>query len=206
MNTRVRPLLGSAPDVLGHPRTRSGIRAIGLVFALALIGANAGCPPTTITPRPPGTDGSARWAFAIAQPKIAAIAPDAELRTVIGAFISLDGRLPANTGDWSFVAWSPTHSTIQVTVNANATTSTTQRNDAAPGPGIEKPLSAAWADSIQVFAATNGKRDPGATIANLVVLNLASYSKAPNKAVWGINFNAGANQLVAVDGTYIGPE
>jgi hypothetical protein len=133
------------------------------------------------------------------------IAADAELRTVIGAVVNIDGRIPSNGGSWSFVAWSPTKSTIQVTVNANGTTSTSQRTDAAPGPGIQIPLPN-WADSIQVFAATNGKRDAGATIANLVVLNIASYSKAPNKATWGINFNAGQNQLVAADGTYIGNE
>jgi hypothetical protein len=181
-------------------------RIIGLGLALAIIGASAGCPPTTITPRPTGTDGSARWAFAIAQPRIAAFAGDAELRTIIGATVRLDGRIPANTGTWSFVAWSPTHSTIQVTVDANGVASTTTRTEAAPGPGIQVPLPASWADSIQVFAATNGHRDPGASIANLVVLNLASYSQAPHKATWGINFNAGQNQLVAVDGSYIGPE
>lgn len=134
------------------------------------------------------------------------MAADAELRSILGAVVNLDGRIPSNGGDWSFVAWSPTHSTIQVTVNANGTTSPSQRNDAAPGPGIQVPLPANWADSIAVFAATNGKRDPGATIANLVVLNVASYSQASGKAVWGINFNAGQNQLVAADGSYIGPE
>jgi len=188
-------------------RTRAAVhRFETLVLGLLVVAATAGCPPTVVTPRPPGTDGSARWAFAIAQPVIAGIAGDAQLRSIIGASVSLDGRLPANTGNWSFVAWSPTHSTIQVTVSANGTSSTSQRNDAAPGPGIEVPLAANWADSIQVFAATNGHRDAGASSATLVVLNMASYSQAPGKAVWGIAFNAGANQLIAVNGAYIGPE
>jgi hypothetical protein len=186
-----------------HARTLAAVHRLGiLAFALAI----AGCPPTPNIPRPPGTDGGARWAFGIAQPVIHGVAADAELRTVLGAVVNLDGRIPSNGGDWSFVAWSPTHSTIQVTVNANGTTSTSQRTEAAPGPGIQVPLPASWADSIAVFAATNGKRDPGATIANLVVLNVASYTQAPGKATWGINFNAGPNQLVAADGSYIGPE
>ncbi|HEX8109363.1 MAG TPA: hypothetical protein VF516_16645 [Kofleriaceae bacterium] len=173
-----------------------------LAFALAI----AGCPPSPNIPRPPGTDGGARWAFAIAEPVIHGIAPDAELREILGAVVNLDGRIPSNGGDWSFVAWSPTRSTIQVTVSFHGTTSTSQRTDAPPGPGIQVPLPANWADSIAVFAATSGKRDPGATIANLVVLNVASYTEAPGKATWGINFNAGQNQLITATGSYIGPE
>ncbi|TMQ15543.1 MAG: hypothetical protein E6J90_07740 [Deltaproteobacteria bacterium] len=187
---------------------RAALRWLGtLVAALAILGVAAGCPvPMTITPRPPGTDGSARWAFGIAQPRIAAIAGDAELRTIIGSSVTLDGRLPANTGSWSFVAWSPTRSTIQVTVSFDGTTSAAQRNEAAPGPGIQVPMPASWADSIQVYAATSGHRGAGATFAQLAMLNVVSYAQTPGKATWGINFNAPPNQLVALDGTYIGPE
>jgi len=188
---------------------RAGIRRLGilaLAFALAL--ASAGCPlpaPAPI-PRGPGTEGSARWAFAIARPEIVAFAADAEVRTISGIMVNLDGRLFANTGVWSFVAWSPTRSTIQVTVKADGTASSSQRTDAAPGPGIQRPLPANWADSIPVFAATSGRRDPAARLANLVVLNVASYAQAPNRAVWGISFDAPPNQLVTFDGTYIGPQ
>lgn len=189
-----------------HARTFTTVRRLAwLSFAAVIAIAATGCPPNPNIPRPPGTDGGARWAFAIAEPVIHGIAADAELRTVIGAAVNLDGRLPSNGGSWGFVAYSPTRATIQVNVNANGTTSTSQRNEAAPGPGIQVPLPA-WVDSIQVFAATNGKRDPGASIAQLVVFNLTSYSQAPGKATWGINFNAGQNQLVAADGTYIGPQ
>ena len=188
-----------------HVRTFIARRFGVMALALAVAAVTAGCPPNPNIPRPPGTDGGAKWAFAIAEPVIHGIAADAELRTVIGAAVNLDGRLPSNGGSWSFTAWSPTRSTVQVTVSANGTTSTTQRNEAAPGPGIEVPLPA-WADSIQVFAATNGHRDPGASIAQLVVLNLASYSKAPGKATWGMNFDAGPNQLVAANATYVGAE
>jgi hypothetical protein len=34
----------------------------------------------------------------------------------------------------------------------------------------------------------------------------SSYTGVPNQAVWGINFDAGDNQLVKPDGTYIGPQ
>jgi hypothetical protein len=184
---------------------RHGVLVAKLALGLALVTALIGCPPPT--PRPPGgNDGTARWAFGIAQPHITAFAADAEVRTILGSSVNLDGRLPSNTGSWSFVAWSPTRSTIQVTVSASGSTSITHRNDTAPGPGIQVPLPAGWADSSTVFAATNGKRNASASIANLVVLNVASYSEAPNQAVWGINFDAPPNQLVAVNGTYIGPQ
>jgi len=182
---------------------RPGVATRAAVAVLASF-ALAGCPRPS--PRPPGTDGTARWAFAIAQPKIAAFAPDAEVRTIAGAPVNLDGRLPANTGSWSFVAWSPTRSTIQVIVNADGTSSSSQRTDLAPGPGIQQPLPAGWVDSDQVFAATSGKRDPAARIADLVVLNVASYTHAPGQAVWAIRFDAGPNQLVAIDGTSLGSQ
>jgi hypothetical protein len=179
--------------------------AILLGSTFGLMGAS--CPPTTPVVRPAGDEGSARWAWAIAQPSVAAFAPDAELRQVLGAAIMPDGRLPANKGDWSFVTYSASRSTtFQVTVNYNNTTNTDQRAEAAPGPGIVRPLPADWANSTTVFQATNGHRDASATMANLAVLNVASYTKAPGQATWGINFDAGANQLVSVSGTYIGNE
>lgn len=192
-----------------NARTRAGMHRLGtLALALAVFAPGLGCPlpgPTPL-PRPPGTDGSARWAYGIAQSELAAFAPDLELRTIAGITVNLDGRLPSNTGSWGFVAWSPSRSTIQVNVRFDGTTSSAQRTEAAPGPGIQRPLPASWADSIQVFAATNGRRDPTARIANLVVLNMASYPQAPHQAVWGINFDVPPNQLVTFDGAYIGPQ
>ncbi len=169
-------------------------------------GMGARCTPPV--PRPIGSDeGSARWAFAIAEPQITAFAPDVELREILGAAVALDGRLPSNTGDWSFVAYSASKAKVlQVTVSFDGAPSTTERAESPPGPGIVRPLPAGWANSTTVFQATNGKRDPAASVGQLVVLNIASYSGAPNQAVWAINFNAGANQLVRFDGSYIGPE
>jgi hypothetical protein len=195
-----------------NPRALAGIGRLGIFvlsglgFGLVFVLAVTGCPLPQPMPRGPSAGGSARWAFGRAQPVIAAFAPDAELRTILGYTVSLDGRLPANTGAWSFVAWSPTRSTIQVTVSYDGTTSSSERTEAAPGPGVQRPLPAGWADSPVVFAATSGRRNPAAQIANLVVLNVASYPEAPNRAVWGINFDAPPNQLVTYDGVYIGPQ
>jgi hypothetical protein len=179
------------------------------VSFVALLGALAlgvHCP----TPQPrPSTDpdGSARWAYAIAQPTITAFAADVELRQVLGATVMVDGRLFANTGTWSFVAYSPSlGQTIQVTVSYDGTTSTSQRAVTPPGPGVVRPLPSGWVDSTTAFQATAGHRDPSASSATLVVLNVTSFPQAPGEAVWGINFNAGSNQLVRWDGTYIGPQ
>src|ERR1041384_7680085 len=128
-----------------NARTLDRIARFAITGCVTLaIGGLAVCPMPT--PRPPGTDGTSRWAFAIAQPVITAFAADATVHTILGATVGLDGRLPSHTGSWSFVAWSPTHATIQVTVSANGTTSSAQRNDPAPGPGIQLPLPAGWAD------------------------------------------------------------
>jgi hypothetical protein len=43
-------------------------------------------------------------------------------------------------------------------------------------------------------------------VASLVVFNTTSFPTAPNQAVWGLSFNAGANQLVSATGNYIGPQ
>jgi hypothetical protein len=180
--------------------------ALGIaLLASGALGSN--CHPTKYESRPAGTDGTARWALAIAQPVISSFAPDAELREVLGSQIFLDGRLPANGGDWSFAAYSPAMSmTIQVTVDFDGKTTMTTRADAAPGPGIQVPLTASWADSSTVFAATDGHRDAAATIANLVALNVSSYPSAAGQAVWAIDFDTGANQLVSATGMYIGPQ
>jgi len=134
------------------------------------------------------------------------IAPNAELREIVGFIVDLDGRIPANTGSWGFIAWDPAGSSITVSVDNVGTASITQRDEAAPGPGVEVPLAASWVDSIQAFAATDGKRDQKAGFAQLVTLNFTSYPAAPGKTVWAMAFDAGPYQLVTVDGTYIGSE
>ena len=186
---------------------RALFKLLALVIWLACSGS--GCPTSAsdVQLRPPGTDGSARWAWAIAQPAISAAAADAELRQILGSTVALDGRLPANAGDWSFVAYSASRAlAVQVTVSYDGGASTSTRAEAAPGPGIVRPLPSGWADSIQVFRATDGKRDPAATLANLVALNVSSFGIVANQAVWALSFDRGRNQVVSVDGTYLGEQ
>ena len=160
-------------------------------------------------PRPgPLAQGSARWAYAIAQPSIAGFPPDVQLYTIIGGFVYRDGRLPSNTGDWSVVTWSPSLKQVfQVTVKFDGTFFTTTRNENAPPSQNGQPLPQGWADSTDVFAVVAPHLGCGGiSHAQVAVLNVASYAEAPNQPVWGINFNVGQNQLVKWDGTYVGPQ
>ncbi|MGH9497680.1 MAG: hypothetical protein ACRD3L_00910 [Terriglobales bacterium] len=171
-------------------------------------------PLTTFTgcenPQPrPGLpfEGSARWAWNVAQPMVAAFSTDAQLYDILGASVFPDGRLPANVGDWSFVTWSASqHQRFQVTVNfdGSATSSTT---NAAKAPGVAgTPVPANWVNSTVIFQTTVGHRARGVTITNLAMLNGASYPTAPGANVWAINFDTPPNQLVRWDGTYLGAE
>jgi hypothetical protein len=74
-------------------------------------------------------DGSARWGLTIAQPRITAFAPDAQLYAILGGEVYRDGRLPASVEDWSYVAWSPTRRrTFQVTVLFDGSTTTSTQD------------------------------------------------------------------------------
>jgi hypothetical protein len=179
----------------------------GLLLSAALLSTLTSC-KTTPQPRSGSSfDGSAQWAWAVAQPMVTAFATDAQIYNILGAVIFPDGRLPANTGDWSFVTWSPTkHQQFQVTVNFDGTaTSSTTNVASAPGVG-GTAIPAGWANSIVVFQATVGHRASAVTIANLAVLNVASYPTQPGPNVWAINFDVPPNQLVRWDGTYLGTE
>ena len=177
-----------------------------LLLAVVLLSTFTGCKNPQTRPGP-AFDGSAQWAWNIAQPMVAAFSSDAQIYNILGATIFPDGRLPANTGDWSFVTWSASnHQQFQVTVNFDGT-ATSSTTNVATTPGVGgTPVPAGWANSIVVFQATVGHRASGVTIANLVVLNEASYPTAPGPNVWGINFDVSPNQLVRWDGTYLGTE
>lgn len=182
---------------------------LALVFVVGIVSI-LGTSPVREDPRQrPGAsfNGSAKWALQIAQPVISACAADAQIYQILGAVIWRDGRLPENTGTWSFVSWSPTTREIcQVTVDHGGGTRTSTRDsDTAPSTASGGVIPAAWVNSTAVFSAI-----PGAEItrdsAQLVVFNVASYDEAPNTAVWGINFAGGKNPLVRWDGYYIGTQ
>lgn len=169
------------------------------LIAVAGLVLLAGCPLPAPVSRPPGSDGTARWAWGIAQPVIQAQASDAQLRGIHGMNVFTDGRLPANIGAWSFITWSPSQNRkVQVTVNASGGTSTAL-GDSEPEAG-HPPINAAWADSPQVLGATVGHRDASASLVNLMVLG---YGHDGPNAAWGINFNAGSNQIVSWNGTWL---
>ena len=183
-------------------------RFIRMLFIVLLGGMmlSASCPQPVSRPESV-FEGSAKWALNIAQPLITAFAADAKLYSVLGAMIYKDGRLPANTGDWSFVAWSVSQQKeFQVTVKYDGTTSTATRTKASPPSPNGQPIPNGWLNSTDIFAVTAPHLSGGVTHAQLVVFNFVSYPQASNQAVWGINFNEGPNQLVKWDGTYLGPQ
>lgn len=182
---------------------RKALSASILIFAsFLLIGSN--CNQPAPQPRPGNPfDGSAHWARDIAQPLITNFAADAQIYSVMGVQIFRDGRLPANVGSWGIVAWSASRQEeFQVNVQHTSATSTSTRAQTTPPGANGQPLPTGWANSTDVFNATTPHRDPGATLATLAAFNIATYSQA----MWGINFNAGAQptHYVKWDGTYIG--
>jgi hypothetical protein len=147
------------------------------------------------------------WARDIAQPLITAFSADAALYSILGAQVFEDGRLPANTGNWSFVTWSPSLlKEFQVTVSYDGSTSTTTRDQATPPSPNGQPVPVGWVNSPDIFQATVPHRPATVTHAPLVVFNFTDFPQVPGEAVWGINYNKPPNQLVKWDGTYIGTQ
>ena len=180
---------------------RKTFYAVGLLSAFfVFMGSNCNQPAPVTRPGSP-YDGSAFWTRDLAQPLIANFAADAQLYNVMGAQVMVDGRLPANLGNWSIVAWSATRQEeFQVIVRNDGTTTTSTRQQATAPGANNQPIPAGWVNSTVIFSATAGHRDPGASMATLAVFNIATYTRA----AWGLNFNAGENQYVNWDGTYIG--
>lgn len=178
-----------------------------LLVALLTLGQVTCCSLPQPGARPgPVYNGSAHWARDIAQPLINGFASDAKLYTVLGALVYSDGRLPANVGTWSFVAWSPSRQEeFQVTVSYDGSTSTGTRAQTSAPSSNGQPIPAGWANSTVIFDATTPSRDPSATVANLAVFNIATQ-KYPY--IWGINFDKGtpSNHYVNWDDTYLGTE
>jgi len=185
--------------------------AVLLVVVVTLPGASApvcsppqvacGCTCCNVAPAI-----SARTAYATAQPLAANFASDAQLQMIMGSSVDMSGLLSGDFASWGFTWYSPSkQATFLVSVGAGTPT-TSQQSAAPPGPGIVQPAPSDWADSPAVLQATAGHRSPNATVASLVVFNTTSFPTAPNQAVWGLSFNAGANQLVSATGNYIGPQ
>jgi hypothetical protein len=185
---------------------KSVLKTGGILVALTLLAFCLGCEEPEVRPGAQ-FDGSIYWALQIAQPKINTWASDAQIYSILGAAIWKDGRLPANTGTWSFVCWSVSLKKIyQITIDNNGDPSTSIREQLTPpSTASGTPLPAGWVNSTVIFAVI-----PAAEItknyATLVAFNSASYSQAPNEAVWGINYAGGRNPLVRWNGEYIGTQ
>ena len=152
-------------------------------------------------------DGSVQWALQIAQPEINNFSSDAQIYSILGATIWKDGRLPANTGTWSFISWSASLQKIcQVTVDDEGNTRKTIRDsENPPNTGSGSTLPAGWVNSPTIFSAIP-TQEITRSFAQLVAFNYTSYLQAPNEAVWGINFAGGRNPLVRWNGEYIGTQ
>ena len=152
-------------------------------------------------------EGSVKWALQKIQPEINNFANDAQIYTIFGAMIWKDGRLPSNTGDWSFVSWSPSlKKTFQVTIDyKESITKSIEDAINPPNTGSGTPLPAGWLNSTEIFSSI----PPQAITKNyaqLVVFNFTEYSQAPNTAVWVMNFAGSKNPMVRWDGYYIGTQ
>jgi hypothetical protein len=174
--------------------------ALAMILLVLVV---TGCPnPVPAVPRPPGgDDGSARWAVAQAHPALMSCAADVEVRAILGARISMNGRLFTNVGTWSVVGWSPSQQqTCQVNVSFDGSTSTTTRAQAAPGPGIQRPMPLGE-NSTAIFADMS-TRETSAQEATLVLFNESTFPGHPGQAVWAIN--ASHNYWYSAAGAFLG--
>jgi hypothetical protein len=168
------------------------------LFVVSAIFWGAACPPGQVRPGPT-RDGSARWAVDLAQPRITAFAPDAQVRTIVGARIASDGRVFANVGSWSVAAYSESrHEKLEVIVSANGALS--ESVSAATDVGVQVPLPASWINSTDVFARVRALV-PAFEEAALVTFNLTDFgAELAHKATWAVN-TPGGNVLVLFDGS-----
>ena len=138
-------------------------------------------------PRPPGTDGSARWAYDVALPKARSdLGPDAVLVEISGEGVMPDGRLAANMGQWvlSFSSFSQA-ARIPITVDFNRNISVGGRIS----PGRIEPLSGAFSDSTAIFQATSGHGASGIRKVEDVICRLDNVA---GTHVWFIKFKVGS--------------
>jgi hypothetical protein len=168
------------------------------LFVVTAVLWGCSCPPGRLRPGPP-YDGSAKWAVDLAQPRFAAFAADAQLRTIAGARIASDGRVFANAGSWAVAAFSESRQQkIEVTVSASGVVS--ESISAVPPAGIQVPLPAGWINSTDVFVHVRSLVPPFDE-APLVTFNMTDFgAELAGQATWGVN-TPGGNVLVLYDGS-----
>lgn len=186
-------------------KTRIGIVWPGVGICMLLISI-LGC-KEPVERQGPSFDGSAKWAFGKAQPVINTFANDSKVYSILGSMIMKSGRLPANTGAWSFVSWSPSlKKECQVNIDYQGkATKSIKDLELPPNTASGGPLPVGWVNSDIIFSSIPGS-EVSSSYATLVVFNFTNFPQAPNLAVWGISFSNGGNQLVRWDGYYLGPQ
>lgn len=195
----------------GKMRTRQVIlatqqrlmKAVPVGMLLMVVLTVSSCRPLEARPGPE-FDGSAQWAFDLAQPHIANFASDAHLYVIAGARVQTDGRLPANVGSWSFIVWSSSlQQKMQVTVN-HAGTVETETEDRGEPPGRGQPMPVNWLNSPAIFQAAWPHVNDAPKEVLIVLVNWSDYPEAPGQAVWALSYsNPGGNHRVRWDGVYL---
>jgi|GEM_PF-2936207 hypothetical protein len=164
--------------------------ALGVVGYLLLTGRLA-LGGTPLTPRSPGTDGSAHWAYAVALPRAKMeLAPDAVVVEISGEGVMPDGRLAANTGKWT-LHFSSFTAAARLPVFVDHLKNVTV--GAKTSPGVIHALGSppgTFPDSIAIFTSTSGKGASGTrTVVNPVV---CTFDGIAGSHVWSIKFKVGS--------------
>ena len=167
----------------GYAKKKLAVLAILVSVSMVM-----GCLGPEPKQRPPGTDGSARWAFDAALPRATSdFASDATLVEISGEGVMPDGRLAANTGKWilSFSSFSKV-SRVPITVDFNRNVSI---GSSVP-PGRIEPLWAAFTDSPAIFAASAAHGASGTRKVEYPVV--CRFDSTTGTHVWFIKFKVGS--------------
>ena len=155
--------------------------------------------------RPPGTDGSARWAYDAARPRAQSeLASDAVPVEVTGEDVMPDGRLAANRGKWT-IAFSSFTAGERVNISVDHLGGVTVGERSSPG--VIRALGTPpgnFTDSITVFANTAGHGAAGArTVENPVT---CVYDNIAGNHVWTIRYRVDSTtetHKVRADGLWL---
>jgi hypothetical protein len=159
----------------------------------------------SLTPRPPGPQGAARWAFTIASPLAkAGLAPDAIPVEISGQDILPDGRMAANRGSWkvTFSSFSASQR-MPITVDHLGNGSAGAKSTAGVIQGLGTPPGT-FPDSTVIFAATAGKGAAGERkVSNPVQVG---FDTVAGSHVWLIKIKVGSvtqTHVVRWDGIWL---
>lgn len=160
---------------------------------------------TPLKPRPPGTDGSAHWAYDVAVSTAhSELDTDAVVVEIIGTDVLPDGRLAANRGMWtlqfsSFTAAQRVAISVDHDRNISVGSTTT--------PGIIRALGSPpgnFPDSITIYAETIGH---GATGTRERVNPVeCKYDSVSGSHIWMIPMKVGSikeTHIVRWDGIWL---